>query len=374
MSGGAVVDTATTNQSGFYTVTGATALTTYTLRATKGTAPAYIANARTAIARGDRLTDPGDLSLAPQRDDSAFTLMLEWRNVLTGIYEWENDAYSIDYDANRKYPWPVRPSTMPFALMDSYFGVPYPEEPRDSVEFMWESPGSMTAFPYGRVDDWGNDLGAHAGVVIRQLPPSGDTRYGIKWFSPGGNTRPGAVVSVYRNNALLKRSQLSSSSLANDGTSATGTKDPEAPTVWGLYSITSSGAIRTPTTNPNGIRTDYQDFIHRNNEIRGVRGPSVGSSIVALLGGYDGTDVYNVQLAEGKKYTFKLTGPAGVDYDLALWDPKATSLWSREPVRFSAGSGSSETITYTVPAGKGGRYYVAVFSYGGSGGYKLARP
>ncbi|MDQ3328822.1 MAG: S8 family serine peptidase, partial [Chloroflexota bacterium] len=381
-SSAGVVGTATTSVSGFYTIRRALRNVQYTLTAQKGSAPAYVTVSRSVTAESGQFRDPGDISLAPRRTDGAYTMMLEWRNVLTGVNEWELENTFIDYNANKRYPWPVKGSSMPFALMDSYFGVPHPEELNDSVEFFWANPGSMAAFPYGRVDDWGVEASPHAGVVVRQLPAVRALRYGVKWLSPGGPTRPGAVVSVYRNNTLLRRSGLASASAPTDGTVGSG-GSPEKPTTWALYQISYTGTLTMLSANLHGVRTDYQDWIHRNNAIRGTVGPSVGRSLSARLDGSGGSnpgvwaadqvDVYNILLVAGRTYTFKLNGPAGTEFDLALYGPKSVNFWG-ESLAYSGNQGSAETIRYTVPAGKSGRYYIAPISYGSSGSYTLSRP
>lgn len=172
-SGGRVVDTARTDASGFYTLRGATAGTSYTLAASRRDGPAYISNSRRAVAADGELRDPGDLSLAPLRTDGSYTFMAEWRNVATGIEEYRKESF-IDFQADRPYPWPAGAAGMPLANIDPIFGVPYPGELADSVEFDRHNPGSLSGLPYGRhTSDGYVDLDPPRGHRHRQAPRDG---------------------------------------------------------------------------------------------------------------------------------------------------------------------------------------------------------
>ena len=65
-----------------------------------------------------------------------------------------------------------------------------------------------------------------------------------------------------------------------------------------------------------------------------------------------------------------LHGPSGADFDLYLYRWNGSS-W--RIVAYGIGETSEETVTYSGPAG---RYYWAVYSYSGSGGYsfELTKP
>jgi hypothetical protein len=389
-SGSTVVTSALTNGAGFYSLSGAVARQGYTLRATKGSAPAYVANSITATAQGGRFPDPGDISLAPSRADGSYTIMLEWRNTATGQSEyWRELAareYALEFGTAKAYPIPVRGSSMPFANMHAAFGVPNPEEPSnttttraDSVEFSRSSPGSLATFPYGRImHDSESDSSPHEGTVIRRLPATGSVRYGVYWLSPGGFARPAATVSLYRNSVLLKRSCLSGS--IKDSSSGQG--------VWALYDITSRGFVTVAGGDSDGRRSAYRTWIERNNNIQGTPGPSQGGAVTARLNGenypvssiYDIADIYRVQLTGGLTYTFNLNGAAGTDFGLALYAPDATNIYAGSiPVEQVFPNGSSDkSLTYRVPANKGGAYYVAATAEGAagtlSGQYTLSRP
>jgi streptogrisin C len=60
-----------------------------------------------------------------------------------------------------------------------------------------------------------------------------------------------------------------------------------------------------------------------------------------------------------------LRGPAGVDFDLALYKRSSTGTWTR--VAVSQSYTSTEDITYS---GTAGTYYVRAYSYSGSGAWQ----
>lgn len=395
-SAGATVATATTTASGFYTLTGAVPGGSYTLLASKTSGQPYAGSSVGAVATGGRLTEPGDISLVPRRTDGAYTIVTDWRNVLTGIIEWENQETFVDYDEEEntftRYPWPVKASTMPMALLDAYFGVPFPGEPSDSTEFAWYNPGSMSAWPYARLQgDWAFELAPHYGVVVRQLPPVGGAlRYGIKWVAPGGQNRPGATVRVYRGASLLRTSRLADAAAPNDGTRGAG-RNIFSPSVWQLHELREGAALRTVGSS-HGKRSDYGDWIHRNNDIRGTAGPAVGGAVRAELDLADSAfactgdcaDVYSVYLREGGTYTFKLSGMNQQGertslFSMELHSRKATTIANGEIVAFDDSFDAeppplTKTMRYTVRSGQAGRYYVVVYTRGANGTYTLSRP
>ncbi len=358
---GTTTRTAVTNNAGFYTLTGAAAAKSYVISATR---PGYIAHSRTATTIANQLVEPGDLSLVPVRTDGGYTAVLDFNNTASGYYEWAKSAYYPGY------PWPVNPATMPFAFMDTYFGAPWTMEPSDSVEFTsWSShgPGVLSSWPYGRVmHDPLIDMSPHQGTILRKLN-AGSTRMGVKFFSPSDVAKTGAVMRLYKNAALVRQSTLSLSAAPTDGTTGT--------SMWNLYNLASTGAVTAPTANGHGQRSDYGSWIHRNNDIQGVPGPAAGTSRTVRVDYWDRSDVYSVILAAGSTYTFNLTGPDSSDYDLVLYGPSARSTASATSVASSdAYYTSAETITYTVPSGAGGRYYIQVYQYEGEGNYTLSRP
>lgn len=382
-----------TNGAGFYTIAGGRGGTGYSIKATR---PGYITDQLRGSTVSGYFNDPGELSLVPARTDGGYTIIADWKNVYTGIDEFFREEYITEFsggepapadhedEPGRRYPWPVKSSTMPFTLLDAYFGVPYPTEPRDSAEFATlENPGSLATYPYARVmhdAEW--DAVPHEAVIVRQLPIAGSLRYGIKWLSPQGYAKTGVDVRVYRNSTILKRSVLANSQAPTDGTRGDGRRDGST---WALYNINSNRKLTTKTTDPDGQRTDSNSWIFRNNDIPGTRGPGPGANVSAQLDvNYDDSDeyfiadwvdVYNVGLAGGKTYTFNLKGPRRTDYGLLLFRPGTVSIYYFDYVKYADKyETSTETLKYTVPAGKGGKYYIAVYANYGTGQYTLSRP
>lgn len=388
-----------TNGAGFYTLTGATGGSNFTLTATKDTSPRYVGNSRSFRATVFRLNDPGTIALAPLRTDGSYTMMLQWNNVATGFYEYLLEQ-ELTYFSRKPYPVPVKGASMPFAFLDSTFSVPFPEEPSDSITYTWYDPGALHHFPYASIQhDSEFDLSPHEGTIVRQLPPDhGPLRYGVDFFSAGGYTRPDATVNVYKGGQLLRRSRLDESRRPTDGTRGTGASLGDdfffgGYSQWGLYDLRTGYGLRTKSNSPDGQRSDYREWVERNNDIRGAPGPVLGSRIAAELnpGEFDEssftftagdyTDVYRIQLAAGKTYYFDLRGPTGTDWGLVLYRPGTTSINSYTgEVAYGRGRGPREILKYTVRANQGGQYYIVAFGYGDYGSssvgglYTLARP
>jgi subtilisin family serine protease len=80
-------------------------------------------------------------------------------------------------------------------------------------------------------------------------------------------------------------------------------------------------------------------------------------------------DVYSRKLEQGKTYKFDLTGPAGTNFDLNLFDSGTATIYGTNPVKKATSGGSDESIVYT-PA-KTGVYYLVPTAKSGSGSYSL---
>jgi len=99
--------------------------------------------------------------------------------------------------------------------------------------------------------------------------------------------------------------------------------------------------------------------------------PAAGSTTTA-----DPRDVYSVTLEADQVLELTLTGTGSADYDMYLWDPDATTIENygeTPPIAASDLVGtSSESISYLVPPGGGGTYYVEVYDFDLVGGsYQL---
>ncbi|MZQ84816.1 S8 family serine peptidase [Paenibacillus sp. 5J-6] len=81
-------------------------------------------------------------------------------------------------------------------------------------------------------------------------------------------------------------------------------------------------------------------------------------------------DVYTLDLSAGESLTATLTGDAGTDFDLYLYDSTASTVKSKKGILAKSESDSStESITYTVTAT--GTYYINVRAHQGAGSYTL---
>jgi subtilisin family serine protease len=80
-------------------------------------------------------------------------------------------------------------------------------------------------------------------------------------------------------------------------------------------------------------------------------------------------DVWSKKLEQGKTYKFDLTGPAGTNFDLNLFNIGTSTIYGTTPVKKSSTASSTETITFT-PATTG-VYYMVPTAKSGSGAYSL---
>jgi|GEM_PF-1521928 len=86
-----------------------------------------------------------------------------------------------------------------------------------------------------------------------------------------------------------------------------------------------------------------------------------------------GSDVYAVQLAEGDVFTADLSGPADGDLDMMFYTSEAlTTMGSVPPRIFCWGWTSEEHLTFVVPPGGAGTYYLEVLDFGFGGEYTLS--
>ena len=88
----------------------------------------------------------------------------------------------------------------------------------------------------------------------------------------------------------------------------------------------------------------------------------------------DQTDVYPVDLVARRRVTISLSGAAGLR--LKLWSPQTQSVFGASrtlQVARSTVTGARQRLSYAVPAGKGGRYYLQVrIVRPGATGYTLS--
>jgi hypothetical protein len=101
------------------------------------------------------------------------------------------------------------------------------------------------------------------------------------------------------------------------------------------------------------------DSLHN---IPGVLLPA--SNVSGTLGGSTYDDVYRIQVPAGDVLLLAMTGTAGTDYDLYLFDASATNIYADPPVGLvgsSTGPTSTEFIRYASVAG--GTYYIDLSAY-----------
>jgi len=104
-------------------------------------------------------------------------------------------------------------------------------------------------------------------------------------------------------------------------------------------------------------------------EIPGVALPA--SPVPGTLAEYgDVDDVFALDLAAGETVSFSLSGDAGTDFDLALFDSVASNVYLDTPIAFAATDAYPEVLNYT--SATAATYYVAVRQYLGDGGYTLS--
>jgi putative cell wall-binding protein len=84
----------------------------------------------------------------------------------------------------------------------------------------------------------------------------------------------------------------------------------------------------------------------------------------------DRNDTWYMDLAVGERVLLSLTGPADADFDLYLYGPGTTDLATDEPLAWSVGLTSSESITFDVTTA--GRYYIEAQAFSGSGMLNLS--
>jgi subtilisin family serine protease len=107
------------------------------------------------------------------------------------------------------------------------------------------------------------------------------------------------------------------------------------------------------------------------NDIPGL--PLTGTQVTGTLNETtDIDDVYSIKLLKGERVTLNLTGDAGTDFDLYLYDKTASTVKTNAGIlAYSEKTGlSSESITFKAPAA--GTYYIDLYGFEGKGTYKLS--
>ncbi|KZE64109.1 hypothetical protein AWM68_13465 [Fictibacillus phosphorivorans] len=97
--------------------------------------------------------------------------------------------------------------------------------------------------------------------------------------------------------------------------------------------------------------------------------PSINTTLDASK---DKNDVYSIKLLKGQKLKTTLTGDAGTDFDLYLYNDIAKTVNSSNGIVASSeiANTSKESFTYIAP--KTGTYYINAYAYSGAGKYTLS--
>ncbi|MBL0312145.1 MAG: PKD domain-containing protein [Holophagaceae bacterium] len=138
-----------------------------------------------------------------------------------------------------------------------------------------------------------------------------------------------------------------------------------APATAGTYTVTATSAADTTksasaTVTVNPVTAGTFNEVEPNNTIAAAN--AVGASYTAIKGTHAATgnpDFFALTLAPSQKLTIAMTGPAGVDWDLALKNSAGTNLAS------STGSTATENLTYTNTGAAAVTVYANVYVYSG---------
>ena len=141
---------------------------------------------------------------------------------------------------------------------------------------------------------------------------------------------------------------------------------------WGRLDVVAALAALTKSTLAPSDRFETNDDIAADTpRIGGARGKRV-----ATIDYWDDpTDVYPVDLAERRRFSISMAGVAGRSTRLRLWGPQTRSVFgaaSKLEVARSKRVGAKQQLSYLVPPGGSGRYYLQLAMVrAGAGPYTL---
>jgi subtilisin family serine protease len=170
--------------------------------------------------------------------------------------------------------------------------------------------------------------------------------------------------------ALLERS-------AGDMTASTGCSAcpplRDSLSGWGRLDVASALTALTKGLVPQADRFETNDDVR----VDTARLAKPRGSLAATLDYWDDpNDVYPVDLAARRRLSISAVGPTGTALSLHLWSPRTSSIVgasSKVDVAKTATAGARARLTYLVPAGKSGRYYLQVaISKPGAASYTLS--
>lgn len=143
---------------------------------------------------------------------------------------------------------------------------------------------------------------------------------------------------------------------------------------WGRLDVTAALTALTSNPLPPADRHETNDDVGGHKlRLAGTRG-----KLTATLDYWDDqTDVYAVDLVAHRRFTVTLAGASGTTEQLRLWSPQTRTIFGVSSKKLSVASstraGAKQRLSYVVPAGKGGRYYLQVkIARPGAGAYTLS--
>ncbi|SMQ86872.1 pre-peptidase C-terminal domain-containing protein [Bacillus sp. OV166] len=99
------------------------------------------------------------------------------------------------------------------------------------------------------------------------------------------------------------------------------------------------------------------------------KGESISTTLDASK---DKNDVYSIKLLKGEKLKAVLTGDAGTDFDLYLYNDTATTVNSSNGIAAHSETANTSNESFTFIAPKTGTYYLNAYAYSGAGKYTLS--
>lgn len=103
--------------------------------------------------------------------------------------------------------------------------------------------------------------------------------------------------------------------------------------------------------------------------------PAAVDSYVATTSALSGpavpNHVWSLELLEGDDVWMSIEFPAGADFKATLWGPTTASVWAGDPYIDQVSERSPQGISYYVPQGGSGTYYLDVSALSDSGSYTL---
>jgi len=82
-------------------------------------------------------------------------------------------------------------------------------------------------------------------------------------------------------------------------------------------------------------------------------------------------DVFRIDLNSGERFVATLIAHSGTDFDLYLFPPGSRDIWTDEPVAWAESDKYPDKLSYIVPQGKSGTYYLDVYGFSGEGNYNI---